>query len=55
MDILHILGNSIQAYDRASNAFATDVGVPPVGVWVLLIAAGVVLVEWLAARYRVGH
>jgi hypothetical protein len=26
--------------------------VPSVGVWVLLIAAGVVLVEWLAARLR---
>jgi hypothetical protein len=40
----------VQAYSRASDAYAADL--VSVAIWAVLIAAAVVLLEWLAWRYR---
>ena len=41
---------ALQAYTRASDAYAQGLVSPSVALWTLLIAAGVVLLEWLLAR-----
>lgn len=41
---------AVQAYSRASDAYAADL--VSVAFWALVIAAGIVLLEWLAWRYR---
>jgi len=41
---------ALQAYTRASDAYAQGVISPSVALWTVLIAAGVVLLEWLLAR-----
>ena len=41
---------ALQAYTRASDAYAQSVVSPSVALWSVLIAAGVVLLEWLLAR-----
>ncbi|MDB5956044.1 hypothetical protein [Ramlibacter sp.] len=41
---------ALQAYTRASDAYAQSFVSPSVALWSLLIAAGVVLLEWLVAR-----
>lgn len=43
---------AVQAYTRASDAYAQSLVPPSVALWSLLIAAGVVLLEWLLARGR---
>lgn len=42
----------VQAYSRASDAYAQGVMSPSVALWSLGIAAAVVLLEWLLARLR---
>ena len=42
----------VQAWARASDAYAGHLFDPSVALWVLLIAGGVVLLEWLVARRR---
>ncbi len=61
MDILHLLGSSlkgteraVQAYSRASDAYAAD-HLASVALWALLVAAVVVLLEWLAWRHGRGR
>lgn len=41
-------------YSRASDAYAANLLAPSVAFWALLIAAAVVLLEWLLARRRGG-
>ncbi len=41
---------AVKAYSRASDAYTADL--LSVALWALVIAAGVVLLEWLAWRYR---
>jgi len=41
---------ALQAYTRASDAYAQSLVSPSVALWSVLIAAGVVLLEWLLAR-----
>jgi len=41
---------ALQAYTRASDAYAQSFVSPSVALWSVLIAAGVVLLEWLLAR-----
>ena len=41
---------ALQAYTRASDAYAQNLVSPSVALWSVLIAAGVVLLEWLLAR-----
>jgi len=41
---------ALQAYTRASDAYAQGVIPSSVALWSVLIAAGVVLLEWLLAR-----
>jgi hypothetical protein len=43
---------AVQAYTRASDAYAANFFEPSVALWALLIAGAVVLLEWLLARYR---
>ena len=43
---------ALQAYTRASDAYAQSFVWPSVALWSALIAAGVVLLEWLLARRR---
>lgn len=43
---------ALQAYTRAADAYAQEGFPPSVALWSLLIAAGLVLVEWLLARPR---
>jgi hypothetical protein len=42
----------VQAYTRASDAYAQGFMTPSVALWSLAIAVGVVLLEWLLARPR---
>lgn len=55
MDILRIDGwlqglkAALQAYARASHDASPEVAAPSVLAWALLIAAGLVLLEWLLA------
>jgi hypothetical protein len=44
---------ALQAWTHASDAYAQNLTVPSVAFWSLVIAAGLVLVEWLVARGRV--
>jgi len=46
---------ALQAYTRASDAYAQNLVSPSVALWTVLIAAGVVLLEWLLARFRHLH
>lgn len=41
---------ALKAYTRASDAYAQDLPTSSVALWALLIAAGIVLLEWLLAR-----
>ena len=41
---------ALQAYTRASDAYTQGFVSPSVALWSVLIAAGVVLLEWLVAR-----
>lgn len=56
MDILgqgswaHGVKLALKAYTRASDAYALDMPAASVALWSLLIAAGIVLLEWLVAR-----
>jgi hypothetical protein len=64
MNVLNVLANSVQpfaaaahgaergvqAYSRASDAYATLSLDSPVALWALGIAGAVVFVEWLLAR-----
>lgn len=43
---------ALQAYTRAADAYAHELLPPSVALWALLIAAGVVLLEWLLGRRR---
>lgn len=43
---------ALKAYTRASDAYAQDFVAPSVALWAVLIAGGLVLLEWLVAR---GH
>lgn len=43
---------ALQAYTRAADAYAQNGFSPSVALWSLLIAAALVLVEWLVARPR---
>ena len=54
MDILHEewaqgIRVALKAYTRASDAYAQDLFAPSVALWAVLIAAGVVLLEWVIA------
>jgi hypothetical protein len=58
MDMLHHLGRwfaqgtdtAVRAYTRASDAYAQD-GVPPsVAEWSVVIAAALVLLEWVVSQ-----
>lgn len=55
MDILqadtwaHGVKLALKAYTRASDAYAANFVVPSVALWAVLIAGGVVLLEWLVA------
>lgn len=54
MDILHEewaqgIKVALKAYTRASDAYAQNLVVPSVALWAVLIAAGVVLLEWVIA------
>jgi hypothetical protein len=44
------LGLALGAYTQASDAYAFDAMVNSVAVWAVLIAAGLVLLEWVLAR-----
>jgi hypothetical protein len=65
MDILHEewaqgIKVALKAYGRASDAYAQNIivpsGIPSVALWSVLIAAGVVLLEWLvSSRYDIQH
>jgi hypothetical protein len=56
MDILQhtLLAQGLQlalgAYTRASDAYAHDAMLNSVALWAVLIAAGLVLLEWVVAR-----
>jgi hypothetical protein len=56
MDILHhtFLAQgfklAVGAYTQASDAYAHDALVNSVALWAVLIAAGLVLLEWVLAR-----
>ncbi|MBC5783255.1 hypothetical protein H8N03_09890 [Ramlibacter sp. USB13] len=55
MDILHEewaqgIKLALKAYTRASDAYAQNLVAPSVALWAVLIAAGVVLLEWVIAR-----
>jgi len=56
MDILHdkLWTNgftlAVKAYSRASDAYAQDAMFTSVATWAVLIAAGLVLLEWVLAR-----
>ena len=58
MDILHQewaqgIKVALKAYTRASDAYAQDFVAPSVALWAVLIAGGIVLLEWLlAGRHR---
>jgi hypothetical protein len=41
---------AVRAYTRASDAYAADGIVPSVALWTVLIAAMVLLLEWLLSR-----
>ncbi len=41
---------ALQAYTRASDAYTQGIVSPSVALWSVLIAVGVVLLEWLIAR-----
>ena len=47
---VHGAEQGVQAYSRASDAYATLSFDSPVALWALGIAGAVVLVEWLLAR-----
>ena len=44
----------LKAYTRASDAYQ-DLMAPSVALWVVLIAGGVVLLEWLLAARNAQH
>jgi Ni,Fe-hydrogenase I cytochrome b subunit len=56
MDILHDklwaqgFKVALKAYTRASDAYAQDAILTSVAMWAVLIAAGIVLLEWVVAR-----
>jgi hypothetical protein len=41
---------ALQAYTRAADAYAQNLTAPSVALWSVLIAAAVVLLEWLLGR-----
>ena len=41
---------ALQAYTRASDAYALWAIAPPVAVWALGVAAALVLLEWVVSR-----
>jgi hypothetical protein len=47
-DWAHGIRLALKAYTRASDAYENVVS-PSVALWAVLIAAGIVLVEWLVA------
>ena len=56
MDILHEpwaqgIRVALKAYTRAADAYALNLAVPPVALWVVGIAAAIVLLEWVLARH----
>jgi hypothetical protein len=64
MDILHEewahgIKLALKAYTRASDAYAQNIivpsGIPSVALWAVVIAGGLVLLEWLVSRYDVQH
>lgn len=46
---------AVKAYTRASDAYAQNLVSPSVAFWVVLIAAGIVLLEWVVARSTPHH
>ena len=54
MALFELLGRSahrgVNAYSRAADAYTADLF--SVALWALVIAAAVVLLEWVAWRYR---
>ena len=60
MDILHQdwaqgIRVALKAYTRASDAYAQDLFAPSVALWAVVIAGGIVLLEWLVASHRARH
>jgi hypothetical protein len=49
---VHGAHKALVVYSRASDAYFDDPVAPSVALWVVLIAGGVVLLEWLLARHR---
>jgi len=48
--LLHDTEIAVQAYTRASDAYAANFFEPSVALWALVIAGTAVLAEWLLAR-----
>jgi hypothetical protein len=48
---MHGTNLALRAYTRASDAYTAD-PLGSVALWAVLIAAGLVLLEWLVARRR---
>ena len=48
------LGLALGAYTQASDAYSNDALLNSVALWAVLIAAGLVLLEWVLAR-RAGN
>ena len=60
MDILHYewaqgIRLALKAYTRASDAYAQDLFAPSVALWAVMIAGGIVLLEWLLAGRHSEH
>ncbi len=60
MDILHDkfwaqgFKVALKAYTRASDAYTHEAMLTTVAMWAVLIAAGIVLLEWVVARRASG-
>jgi hypothetical protein len=60
METIHHLGrwlvqgaeSAVRAYTGASDAYAQDGLAPSVALWSVVIAVGVVLLEWVLSRRR---
>jgi hypothetical protein len=60
MDILHAewaqgIKVALKAYTRASDAYAQNLFAPSVALWAVLIAGGIVLLEWIVAGRDAHH
>ena len=56
MDILHEqwaqgIWLALKAYNRAADAYAANLTMPPVALWAVAIAGAIVLLEWLVSRH----